>query len=264
MTVTRERSRYRDCERALHRALTEAERESDAQVRANLIASCHLQRAWLLYIRKRRQQTDECVQLVFDTLKGYGHLKIRAQALSLRSLLHRHAKRFDLAVEDLSLAAQCWLTEFDLHNLFSVFHNLGCLLSEQAEEEVNHARKRHLREEAVRSCELSFRYCRTYRVGLNSVLPKIQIANLKTKLGDMHAAERYAEEAFSYALSRGNFVEARMAHYHRLKIRLLTKRPNEARSVHIAFLSELNDMSIRDLINTDYFVLRNQSKSGRS
>jgi tetratricopeptide (TPR) repeat protein len=252
----REMGATRKVHLSLESALQTAEKEVDPQIRMSLRAASLLQKGWLFYSRGKIPRAWTSLQAVFDLLKGDGHLRIRAQALSLRSLMLRQKGDFRGALDDVRLAARCWLVEMDLYHLFSVFHNLGCLLAEQAEEEADPTRQLHLREEAIRSCQRSFDYCREYSVGLNSVLPKIQIANLKTKIGSLEDAKRYADEAFEYAMSKGNLPEARLAHYQRIKVRMVGHQWGEAQRVHTESLRATPSPRMREDLSRDFVALR--------
>ena len=101
---------------SIERARAAVTLESNLHIRAHVEASCHLQQGWLDY---RRPGAPE----------GPGPGPEPA------SLLRRHRKLYDEALEDLWLASQNFFVEVDLYNLLSVYHNLSCLLSERADGE---------------------------------------------------------------------------------------------------------------------------------
>jgi tetratricopeptide (TPR) repeat protein len=255
----REMGENAEAEDALKHALAALKAEKNTNIRSHLEASCYLQQGWLDYRRKRFVDAERSVQIAMKVLDGHPHLTVRGKIFSLRSLLRRRRKRFDDALQDLRRASECWLVEVDLYGLFSVFHNLSCLLSEQASYETDHDRRQALLKQAIVYCQKSKDYCHQYKLGQNSVMSTIQLASLYTRTGDAEKAMVHADEAFEEAKEKDNRSEALMAHYHRVRIRLWKGNFAEADAIQEHFLKDIGTHPYRTRIDERYQEMRRQA-----
>lgn len=233
----------------------------NAIVRVHLEASCHLHLGWNNYRWGRLIQAERDATMALSVLKGQGHLKIHAQILSLRSILRRIRKRYEDALQDLRRASEYWFIEGDLYNLFSVYHNLSSLVSDQAEDEVDFERRTLLLNQAIKYCQQSIWYCNQYKVGQNSVGSTIRLASLYTRLEDYTNAKTQADLAFEEAVEKENWAEATLANGHRIKLLLWKRRFSEADKTYTAFLKFLSEEpSLRSIAEENYKELLRQAR----
>src|SRR5690606_18765223 len=116
------------------------------------------------------------------------------------------------ALHDLSVAAECFAAEADVYHLFSVYHNLSCLVAERAAGDADDVRRQELLRQAIVYARRSDDYCRRYGVGQNSIVTRLLLASLYGNLGEHEDAAEWAQRARDDAMSRKNWAEAVSAH----------------------------------------------------
>jgi tetratricopeptide (TPR) repeat protein len=250
----RELGDYPGADAAIARAREAGARESRLDIRAHLVATCHLHEGWLRYREKRLKDAEHAVAVGLATIDGHAHLRVRGQLLTLRSLLYRSHRQYDEALADLWAASRLFFVEVDLHNLLSVYHNLSVLLSERASEEAHGDARRALLLLAIQCGKRSDDYCRQYHVGQNSVISKLQLASLYSKLDDGVHATRYAHEAFALSIENGNRPESVMAYNHLARLLQAKGQFAEAERLLALLLESLGNDPVRAEVERRYLA----------
>lgn len=235
----REQGRFGDALHDLRRASSVADREPDVLLRTRLKGTCHLQVGWTEYRRQRHELVDEAVGRALDALEGHGHLVLRGQILVLSALQHTRRGQFDEAVHCYWKAAEYWSVETDLYNLFSVYHNLSRLLVALADAEPESDKAHKHLHDAIAATEKSQRFCDAYKVGQNSVISIVQLANLYSRVGDYGKAMQTADRAFERASDIGNRVDIELAHWQRVRARLAAGNLYDADRIQKSYVRSL-------------------------
>lgn len=230
---------------AMRHARRHARDEANESRRRYLSATCWLHVGWLEYRRGRYGAADRAVSQGVDEVGALGHLKLLGQLLSLRSLLLRRRRRFADALHDLSVAAECFAAEADVYHLFSVYHNLSCLVAERAAGDSDDVRRQESLRQAIVYARRSDDYCRRYAVGQNSIVTRLLLASLHARLGEYEVAAEWAQRARTDAVSRKNWVEAVSAHRAWLRAAVSASGPDRARRDHAAFRATLGSADAR-------------------
>lgn len=248
----RELGAYRNARRALASAAAAAAQELQVPVRQYLQAACALQHAWLDYRQGDLDSAERHIS-VADTLATNGALlKLRGQLLNLRSLIRRSRRQYGPALDDLRHAARLFVVDGDLFHLFAVYHNLACLVADQAGAAPSKAERSAMLRTALTYSQRNEAYCRRYGVGRNSVLNKLLQIALHRKLGNLESALTVATEAEHSALDSQNFPDAMNAHRHRIGILLEGDKPGDAQAVHHATLEGLTGALLRRRFSAVY------------
>ncbi|MCL4195342.1 MAG: hypothetical protein KJZ87_26625, partial [Thermoguttaceae bacterium] len=248
----RDLAAHRQAEYAIAAARRALERERDSHLHVAVEAWCWLQEGWVHYRRADYTKSGHCVAAALEALHGYGHLRVLGRILSLRSLLCRRQGALEESVQDLWTAARYSLVENDFCNLFSVYHNLSCLLSELADREKDPGRQRELLEQAIALCKRSDWYCRRYDVGRNSVISLILLALLYERVGDTARAIEEADRACVEAAEKEDWCEALAAHRCRVRLRCAIGDREGAHHIHRQFLQSLPSLRLATRADEDY------------
>jgi tetratricopeptide (TPR) repeat protein len=230
--------------RALNTAATVADSEPHAPIRLHLQTLCALQQGWVYYRMGRLDRAERCVAAANLAATTGAHLRLRGQVLNLRSLIHRSRRRHGEALTDLAEAARLFMLDGDLFQLFSVYHNLACLIAAQAQSEADPLRRDEMFRRALTYSQRNDGYCRRYGIGHNSVLNKLLQVGLHRQLGDAATALRIATEAERLALDCQNIPDAITAHRHRVSILLRSGAESEARRLHRVAVMALHERQL--------------------
>ncbi len=181
-----------------------------------------------------------------DAIAASGSLlRLRGQALNLRSLIKRSRRLYTAALEDLRHAARLFVVEGDLYHLFAVYHNLACLIAAEAAEVVDESRRSTMFRLALLYSKRNEAYCRQYGIGHNSVLNKLLQVGLHRELGHWTVALHQAAEAERLALDSQNYPDAMKAHRHRVSILLEQQLLREGKEMHKATVATLRGSKLR-------------------
>lgn len=248
----REIGAFSGARRTLGAAAAAARKEPQWPVRQYLEASCALSHAWLDYRTGDLEAAERRLSAVDATTANGSLLRLRGQMLNLRSLVRRSRRQFSRALQDLHEAARLFVVEGDLMHLFAVYHNLACLIATEAEESTDESLKNAMYRRALDYSERNETYCRRYGIGRNSVLNKLLQVSLQRHLGRSDSALRIATAAEQMALESQNIPDALRAHRHRLSILFMRGSASEARAVHEATVSTLDDDLLREKFRRCY------------
>jgi tetratricopeptide (TPR) repeat protein len=225
--------------------------------RASLEASCHLQKAWLEYC----WEDYELAELgVFNALKALGgrDLRVLGQILSLRSIIKRTRRQYHEALEDLRMASECWLAEADLYNLFSVYHNLGALVEQQAEDEQDQVQRIQLLGQAIEYYRKSCVYCFDNGVGQNTIVTRMKLASLYGRVGNFKDAMEQSDVGYKEAFKKENWAEAAWAHSHVIRLLLWKEMYPDAEARQMEFMNNVSSSEILSAVDDLYTEMLRQ------
>jgi tetratricopeptide (TPR) repeat protein len=256
--VLRETGEFTAASNALENAMAALKKERNTQIRTYLVGSVHVQQGWIAYRKEQWGDAKVAVEVALNCVAAHGHLKVRGQAYSLRSLLRRRERRFDEALQDLWQATECFHVTVDLYNLFSIYHNLSCLLSDQAIFEKDDNRRQELLEAAIKYCKASIDHSQMHKIAQNTAISNIQLAVLYIRVRNFHKAMEVADDAYRRAIALPNNREALMAYNLQLILCFTLNNVNGAAKVHRRVVGDFDREADKDQITERFQVLKRQ------
>lgn len=225
-----------DAMKALASARSLAARIPRIELSTAIALQCDLQEAFTHHRRKIGRQeaglsakkTLSRAMASLQRSEASGYLRLLGQFLSLRALLVRRTdlrkqtngrKKLAEAVDDLRRASECYLVEGSLYLIFSVYHNLSLLLRDTAALEDDTDEKLELKRLAVLCARKNIALCDEFHVGQNTVVSRMNLANLLNETGESEESIEQADLAFELAEKAENKLEVLDAHWLRVQLR---------------------------------------------
>lgn len=201
-------------------------------------ATCHLQNGWTAYRRDKVPEAERFVQRGFEVLdgSGQGHLRVRGQLLTVRSLIRRRQNRYELALQDLWSSAECAFVDSDWLTLMSTYQNLSYLAEELADKSTAPQEREDLIEFALQCSDRNSQLRRQLGLGFNTVVTDIHRAHLLGRMGRYDQAIDVAEQAFESARKTRNWPNVEDAHFEMVSLRLASGDVPAAEELHSKFL----------------------------
>lgn len=213
-------------------------RISDPIVRGHLSASCHIQQAWTAYRQSDIEEADRRLAEATRTLDENGQvdLQLRAELLTVRSLIGRRRHEFDSATQDLWTALESAVACNDLRSVVRNYQNLAYLIEAIADADAEPRQIPALLEKALACSERNSQLRRRLGFGYNSVVADIHRAHLLRRLGRYEEATAVADAAFEAGRIARNWPDVEEAHFERIRIRFARGMPAGAERLQAEFI----------------------------